>query len=184
MSSVLFLLASSRIGGNSELLAREAAKQLPPSVDQQWIRLSEFPLDAFEDVRHEGERTYEMPIGNARTLIDATLAADHLVFAAPVYWYSMPATAKLYLDHWSHWMRVPGLDFRARMGGKRLFLTSAMAGDDASEAAPLIHSLQLTASYLGMEWGGHVLAHANAAGDVLQQGEVMQGASELLVKYP
>ncbi|MFK8057347.1 MAG: flavodoxin family protein [Saprospiraceae bacterium] len=180
MKSVLFLLASSRIDGNAELLAREAAKQLPGTVEQHWVRLSEFPLDAFEDVRHEGERTYEMPTGNAKELIDLTLAADHIVFAAPVYWYSMPAPAKLYLDHWSHWMRVPGLDFRKRMSGKTIYLTSAMAGDDAHEVQPLIQSLQLTASYLGMEWGGHVLAHANAAGDVLQQSSTLRRASVLL----
>jgi len=184
MNSILFLLASSRIGGNSELLAQEAAKQLPDSMSQRWLRLSEYPLGAFVDVRHEGERTYKMPVGNARILLDATLAAEHLVFAAPVYWYSMPATAKLYLDHWSHWMRVPGLDFRAQMQGKRMLLLSAMAGDNAQEAEPLIKSLQLTASYMGMEWGGHVLAHANAAGDVSQQPEVMQAARRLLISTP
>ena len=181
MSSILFLLASARTGGNAELLAREAAKQLQVNVEQQWIRLSEYPLDAFEDVRHEGERVYEMPTGNARTLLDATLAADQLVFAAPVYWYSLPAPAKLYLDHWSHWMRLPGLDFRKRMGGKRLSLATAMAGANPREAEPLITSLKLTANYLSMKWDGHVLAHANAAGDVLQQSEVMQAASNLLV---
>lgn len=181
MKSFLFLLASSRTGGNSELLARAAAEQLPSNVEQRWVRLSEYPLGAFEDVRHEGERTYEMPVGHALTLLDATLAADHLIFAAPVYWYSMPAAAKLYLDHWSHWMRVPGLDFRKRMHGKRVSLTTSMAGSDALEATPLITSLQLTAKYMGMEWGGYVLAHANAAGDVMQQPEVLAKAERLFV---
>jgi len=180
MGPFLFLLASSRTGGNSELLARAAAEQLPSNVEQHWIRLSEYPLVAFEDVRHEGERAYEMPTGHARTLLNATLTADHLVFAAPVYWYSLPAPAKLYLDHWSHWMRVPGLDFRKRMQGKRISLTTSMAGNDVLEAAPLITSLQLTATYMGMEWGGYVLAHANAAGDVLQQPDVLAKAERLL----
>jgi len=94
MNSILFLLASSRTDGNSELLAREAAKQLPPSVFQNWKRLKDFPLGAFEDVRHEGERTYEMSVGHAKSLVEATLAADALVFASPLYWYSLPAPAK------------------------------------------------------------------------------------------
>ena len=38
-------------------------------------------------------------------LLDATLAATDLVFVAPVYWYSLPAAAKLYLDYWSAWLR-------------------------------------------------------------------------------
>jgi len=179
MRSALFLLSSSRADGNSELLAREAAKQLPESVGQRWINLNECPLGAFHDVRHAGERTYEMPEGNARMLVDATLWADYLIFVAPVYWYSMPAPAKLYLDHWSHWMRVPELNFRKRMKGKRLFLTTAMAGAKPVEAEPLLKSLQLTADYMGMEWGGYVLAHANSAGDVLQQPEALLSARSL-----
>ena len=122
-----------------------------------------------------------MPVGHARELLDATLAAEVVVLAAPVYWYSLPAPAKLYLDHWSHWMRVPDLAFRDRMRGKRLALTTAMAGADPAEAAPLIESLRLTAAYMGMAWGGHVLAHANAAGDVLRDGATLAEARGLLV---
>jgi len=179
MNSILFLLSSSRLEGNSEALAKEAAKQLPSEVSQTWIRHTDYPLEAFEDVRHAGERAYVMPVGHAKVLVEATLKADAIVFAAPVYWYSLPAPAKLYLDHWSHWMRVPGLNFRARMKGKRLFLASAMAGSDQKEANPLIKSLQLTAAYMGMEWGGHVLAHANAAGEVLHQPEALKAAKVL-----
>ncbi len=179
MTSILFLLGSSRQDGNSEILAREAAKNLPSGVTQTWLKLSDYPLDAFQDFRHEEEVSYEMPMGNAKTLLDATLAADVIVFACPVYWYSLPAPAKLYLDHWSHWMRVPGLEFRAKMKGRYLFLTTSMAGSEKKEAEPLIQSLQLTANYMGMLWGGHVLAHANAAGDVLLQLTALNAAKAL-----
>lgn len=52
------------------------------------------------------------------------LVASALVFVAPVYWYSLPAPLKLDLDHWSAWMRIPGLDFKARLAGKSLALIS------------------------------------------------------------
>ena len=179
MNSILFLLGSARIAGNSELLAIEAAKSLSLNVNQHWIRLSDYPLGAFHDVRHKDERTYEMPKGNALTLLDATLAADAILFACPVYWYSLPAPAKLYLDHWSHWMRIPKLNFRAKMKGKEMYLVAAMAGPDSSDSEPLIRSLQLTANYLDMEWGGVILAHANAAGDVLSKPETLIAAGKL-----
>ena len=35
------------------------------------------------------------------TLLDATRAASHNVWVAPVYWYSIPSPLKTYLDHWS-----------------------------------------------------------------------------------
>jgi len=50
---------------------------------------------------------------------------------------------------------------------------------DPEEAQPLIKSLQLTADYLGMNWGGHVLAHANAAGDVLGQPAALNAAKAM-----
>ena len=78
------------------------------------------PLPLFEDIRHgPGNGAYEMPNGAAKVLLDATLAASDLVFVAPVYWYALQTAAKLYLDHWSGWMRVPGVDFKARMAAKR-----------------------------------------------------------------
>ena len=113
-----FLIASTREGGNSEVLARRAAATLPPHVVQQWLRLSDLPLPPFEDVRHVEGGSYPPPTGNAATLLEATLGATDLVFAAPLYWYGVPASLKLYLDHWSGWMRVPGLEFSRAHGGQ------------------------------------------------------------------
>jgi len=176
----LFLLASARENGNSETLARAAADSLSSDVTSQWIRLQDHPLPAFRDLRHDADEAYALPTGNALTLLNATLAADAIVFAAPLYWYSLPAPAKLYLDHWSHWMRVPELDFRARMAGKALYLTAAMSGADEAPAQPMIDSLRFTAEYLRMAWGGYVMAHANSSDDVMDKPEVLDAARKLL----
>lgn len=50
--SFLFLVGAARAGGNTEMLARRAAKELPSGADQRWIRLPEVPLAPFEDRRH------------------------------------------------------------------------------------------------------------------------------------
>src|SRR4051794_6737152 len=117
----LFIVASARVAGavgNTEWLAREAARHLPAGATLRWIHLNSLALADFEDRRHD-VGTYPMPEGDALALLDATLAATDLVFVTPLYWYSLPNRLKLYLDHWSAWMRVPGLDFKARMQGKR-----------------------------------------------------------------
>ena len=51
--------------------------------------------------------------------MDATFAATDLVVVSPVYWYSVAASVKLYLDYWSGWMRLP-VDFKAKMRGKTI----------------------------------------------------------------
>ena len=121
----LFLLASTRRGGNTEQLARAAATAIPAGVEQRWIRLTDEVLPAFTDIRHEGEGVYPQPAGAERVLLEATLAATDVVIATPMYWYSITASAKLYLDYWSAWMRVPGVDFAARMAGKTLWGVTA-----------------------------------------------------------
>ena len=102
-----FLLASARHDGNTEILARKAAEHLPRHWTQRWLRLSDLPLAPFEDIRHS-TGVYPQPEGNARVLFDATLEATDLVFAVPLYWYGLPASAKLYLDHWSGWQHLFG----------------------------------------------------------------------------
>lgn len=46
-------------------------------------------------------------------------AATDIVLVSPVYWFSIPSPLKTYLDHWSGWMRVPDLDFKEKMRGKK-----------------------------------------------------------------
>ncbi|MEU0371978.1 NAD(P)H-dependent oxidoreductase [Streptomyces sp. NPDC006283] len=174
----LFLLGSSRLGGNTETLARLAAEQLPESVEQRWRHLADLPLGDFEDLRHEGDGSYPAPNGHAATLLDATLAATDLVIASPLYWYSVSTATKRYLDHWSGWMRVPGLDFKARMEGRRLWGVTALADSDRSVADPLVGTLRTTARYMKMDFGGVLLGNGTRPGDVLEDERARIEAKE------
>ncbi|MEV6979200.1 NAD(P)H-dependent oxidoreductase [Kitasatospora sp. NPDC093806] len=174
--SFLFLDAGARADGNSAQLARlAAAASLPPGAEQRWLRLSDHPLPPFEDRRHTADGRYDEPTGHERTLLDATLAATDLVFVAPLYWYSLPTAAKLYLDHWSAWLRVPGADFRARMAGGTVWAVTAYA-TEPDKAEPLIGTLRLSADYLGMRWGGALLGNGTRPGDVLRDDRALIAA--------
>ncbi|WP_303981886.1 flavodoxin family protein [Dongia mobilis] len=175
----LFLSSSRRKDGNTETLAREAAKALPVSVKQIWLRHADLPLPDFNDIRHAGDGVYPMPEGNGRVLLDATLAATDLVFVAPVYWYALPADAKLYLDHWSAWMRVPGIDFRPRMVGKTMWAVTMLSDLDTAQADPLLGSLRWTAKYLGMRWGGSLQGYGNKPGDIMADKSALARAAQL-----
>lgn len=174
--STTFLLASARANGNSEQLARHAATSLGANHQQRWLALRDHPLPAFEDNRHEG--SYDELSGNAKVLAEATLEPQHLVLVTPVYWYSVPAPLKLYLDHWSHWMRVESLSFKEKMANKTLCVVAASAGP-AAEAEPMLQSLRLCGKYLDMKWGGHVLGNGSKPGDVLNDASAMKQATEL-----
>ncbi|GGL73989.1 flavodoxin [Streptomyces fumigatiscleroticus] len=162
----LFLLGSSRAGGNTELLARRAAEQLPGDVEQEWISLAEHPLPDFADLRHDTDHVRPTD-GAAALLLDATLAATDVVIASPLYWYSVSASTKRYLDHWAGWLRTPGLDFKAAMAGRTLWGVTALAHREQEVADPLIGTLRNSAAYMGMRFGGVLLGNGSKPGQVL-----------------
>ncbi|MFF9622130.1 flavodoxin family protein [Streptomyces griseosporeus] len=171
----LFLLASSRNEGNTELLARRAAEQLPSDVEQEWLSLTEHPLPDFTDLRHDSDHARPSE-GTTALLLDATLAATDIVIASPLYWYSLSAQAKRYLDYWSGWLRTPGLDFKARMAGRTLWGVTALAHVEQEVADPLIGTLTNSAAYMGMRFGGVLLGNGTRPGDVEKDTEALARA--------
>ncbi|RTL35459.1 MAG: flavodoxin family protein [Burkholderiales bacterium] len=178
---LLVLLASTRTGGNAEALAHAAVAGLPAGVEVRWQRLAALSLPPFEDIRHSGSGHYPPPAGDLAQLLDDTLWATDLLVATPLYWYSLPTPLKLYLDHWSGFLRVPGLDFKARMAGKSIFvLCATSSGDEPHLAQPLVDSLRYSADFLHLRWGGHVLGDGSRPGDVLKDAAAIQAARRLL----
>ncbi|MFI9153715.1 flavodoxin family protein [Streptomyces sp. NPDC053367] len=171
----LFLIAGSRADGNTELLARRAAEQLPKDVEQRWLHLADHPLPDFEDLRHAPDRVRSAD-PNIELLLDATLAATDLVIVSPLYWYSLSAPAKRYLDYWSGWLRVPGVDFRATMAGRTLWGVTVLAHQETEVADPLVGTLNHSAAYMGMRFGGVLLGNGSKPGDVLDDTEALTRA--------
>lgn len=174
-----FILGSARLGGNTEHLARRAARSLPENTKIQWLRLSEHPLPPFEDIRHHETRKYEITSEHEKVLLDETLSATDLVIASPVYWYSLSASTKLYLDYWSGWMRLPDIEFKKRMATKTLWAISALSDDESTAGAqPLIETIRLSAEYMDMRWGGVLLGYGNRPGDVLNDADSISRADQ------
>ena len=179
----LFLTTSTRESGhvgNTEWLARQAAAALPAGTAQTWHHLARMQLPPFVDLRHT-VGSYPAPEGDLKTLLDATLAATHIVFVSPVYWFSIPSPLKTYLDHWSAWMRVPGLAFKEQMGAKSLSLITTSG--DRAKAQPMIDSVELCARFLAMPWGGALWGKGGPPGAVQADADaVAQAAGFLLPK--
>ena len=174
----LFLIGSARSGGNTEILARRAAATLQNGVIQNWLSLIEHPLPIFEDIRHEDGLEYRIQTENERIVLDATLAATDIVIASPVYWYSVTASLKLYLDHWSGWMRLDGVDFKKRMAGKTMWCVTVLSDEDFSAADPLIGTLRMSAEYMNMTFAGTLIGYGNRPGDVVNDAASVERATQ------
>ncbi|MEV8555538.1 flavodoxin family protein [Streptomyces sp. NPDC050743] len=172
----LFVLGSARAEGNTELLARAAAEQLPGDVEQRWIRLAEHPLPDFVDLRHDSDHVRPPSDSATGLLLDATLAATDIVIASPLYWYSVSGLTKRYLDYWSGWLRTPGVDFKATLAGRTLWGIAALAHAETSVAEPYVGTLNNSAAYMGMRFGGVLLGNGSARGDVLKDTDALARA--------
>lgn len=169
----LFVLASARHEGNTEALARQVA--VPAGTTQTWLPLTDLDLPWASDLRHEpGATLGAHPTGVEGELFDATMAATDVVIVSPLYWYSVSALAKNYLDFWSGWLRVPG--FREGMRGRNLWGITVLSEVDRTQADPVDGMLRRTAEYMGMRWGGLLLGYGNRPGDVLADTEALENA--------
>ncbi|MEU8621306.1 NAD(P)H-dependent oxidoreductase [Streptomyces sp. NPDC048623] len=172
--SFLFVLGSSRADGNSEILARAAAAHLPADVPQRWVDLNRIVLPDFQDGRHEtGDRQVT---ANEELLRQATMEATDIVIVSPLYWYSLSAQAKRYLDYWSGWLNVPGSDFKGRMAGGTLWGVTAMADADHVVADGLVTGLSHSAAYLRMHFGGVLTGTGSRPGRVRADEQAMNRA--------
>lgn len=162
--------------GNTEWLARTAAASLPSDDQQEWLHLARMDLPAFVDQRHTiGE--YPAPKADLGQLLAETMSATDLVFVAPVYWYSLPSSLKQMLDHWSAWMRIPGVPFKDNMHHKNLYLITTSG--DRSKAQPMIDAVGLCADFLGMKRAGVLWGKGGPPHAVVDDVEAVKQARTL-----
>lgn len=171
----LFLLSSARRGGNAEALARVAAAALG-DVPQRWIDLTDPPLPPFADLR-PGFARIEGPVAE---LMAAMRSATDIVMVAPIYWYALPAPAKLALDHWSGWLDSPETGFADWARGKRVHLITSRADPDPTVPDLTEAMLRRSVEWLGMVWGGALHGIGDAPGEVLSDRDAMARAAHFL----
>ncbi|QEV19581.1 flavodoxin family protein [Streptomyces alboniger] len=185
--SFLFVVGSARREGNTEILARKAAEQLPAEVEQRWIHLADHPLPDFEDLRHDATRprARTRPEGDQEALLlDATLAATDIVIVSPLYWYSVSATVKRYLDYWDAWLETPEIAFQESLKDRTLWGVTALAHSEEEVAEPLIGTLNHTAAFFPMRFGGVLLGNGSRPGNVLDDEQALLRAKTFFAQEP
>lgn len=91
MITVLF--GGSRPNGNTAQLTKFALQDL----EYQWIDVTQHQFKPIRDVRHTAE-TITSYDDDYLPILDKILASDTIIFASPVYWYSISAPLKAFID--------------------------------------------------------------------------------------
>ena len=172
MITVLF--GGSRPEGNTAELTRYALDGL----DYTWVDVTQYQFNPVRDVRHE-DYYIESYGDEYKQLIDLVLESDTVIFASPVYWYSISASLKAFIDHWSETMEDKDYhDFKSKMA-KKDFRLILVGGDCPKvKAKPCITQVKYSLEFLGASLGGYIIGTAERPGDIEKDVYALSRAKE------
>jgi multimeric flavodoxin WrbA len=177
--SILILNGSPREKGNSATLAAQltaGAKEAGAEVESIYLHdLDIRPCDACDFCQENGDGCV---IGDdMQTIYPKLRAADAIVIATPVYWFSLTAQTKLCIDRW-YAMELPS---GFELAGKQLALLMVYGDTDlyTSGGITVIHTIEGICRYVGLEVAGIVHGSANNIGDAEKQPDLMERAFQL-----
>jgi multimeric flavodoxin WrbA len=177
---VLVLMASPRARGNSTILAEEAArgaKEAGATVEA--FRLVKMKIGlclACDGCRKPGADGCVRK-DDIRMLHAKLREADALLIASPVYWFTMSAQIKLFMDR----LYAFGAEGYQPLKGKRIgiILTYGDADPFASGAVNALRSFQDAFAYVGAPIKGMVYGTGDKPGDVLENETLLKEAYAL-----
>ncbi|MFD0826444.1 flavodoxin family protein [Neobacillus sp. M.A.Huq-85] len=176
--SIAVLYGGTRPNGNTEALTEHAIRGL----DVERINLRDFSILPIEDARHD-EAGFQDLGDDYNAVIDRVLQHDTLIFATPVYWYSMSGTMKNFIDRWSHSMRDAKYpDFKKQMAAKKAYVVAVGGDNPYLKGLPMIQQFQHIFDFMKMEFAGYVIGEGNKPGDIQQDKNALHAAEQLQLK--
>ncbi|MEF1174466.1 NAD(P)H-dependent oxidoreductase [Vibrio sinaloensis] len=142
--NVAVVLGTSKSDGNTRRLVNEFVYQSGAAL----FDLSEREI-SYYDYEHKNRMDDFLP------LIIELSEFDHIVFASPVYWYSMSAQLKVFFDRLSDLLTIEK-QLSRRLKGKSISILSTGYNTELPEC--FIEPFVLTAKYMHMEFNGWTYA--------------------------
>ncbi len=176
---VLILKSSPREKGNSSVLADQvAAGAVKAGAQVESIllnRLSIHPCKACDQCQDLGEGCAIED--DMQAVYPRLLAADAIVFASPIYWFTYSAQLKLCIDRMYALNSKQGHALR----GKKVGIVLTYGDDDlyTSGGINAIYTFESMARYVKFEIIGMVYGTANDIGDAQKQPTLMEKAAAL-----
>ena len=136
------IMGSARTDGNTAAAVSHFMQILcaPTSV----VNLSSVTIAPFEYGHHKKQ-------DNFRSVVDIMLMSEHIVFATPVYWYSMAGPMKTFFDRLTDLLVDPeGRRIGRALAGRSVWLLST--GTDETLPLGFVEPFALTAGYFNMVW--------------------------------
>ncbi len=180
---VLGIMGSPRVGGNSDILLDEAlAGAKEAGAETEKIILNKLKVSGCHDCKRCNETGICVIKDDMQDIHKKILDADAIIHSCPVYFWSMTAQMKAYLDRWCalfdaewRWQK----QYYPKMKGKRVGLITVCGDPNPHTADPIVHSFKSTAEMTRLNWLGAVMASATEKGEVAKDDNARKQALEL-----
>ncbi len=177
---VLIVKGSPRKKGNSSILAdRVAAGAKAGGAAVETITLHDLNIQPCNacDVCRRGKKVDCVLDDDMQKLYPKLRNAEAIVVASPIYWFTVSAQKKLFMDRWY----ALGGDEGYELAGKRfgIVLTYADADPFSSGAVNALRTFQDGLNFIGAEIVGMVYGSAWKAGEIRKNRKVMKEAYDL-----
>jgi multimeric flavodoxin WrbA len=176
----LGVLGSPRIGGNSDILLDQAlsgAREAGAEVEK--IVLCQKKISGCLNCEKCNETGVCTIKDDMLEIHKKILEADAVIHSVLVYFWSMTAQMKAYLDRWCAFYDGDWnvhKKYRPRMKGKRIGLITVCGDPDVFTADPIIHSFKSTSEFSGLNLIGTVRASASAKGEIAKNEAIKKEA--------
>ncbi len=183
---IIIVKGSPRKSGNSATLAEQVAagaQAAGAEVESFYLHgLDIQPCDACEAC--QGAADLDCIIDDdMQTLYPKVRQADAIVYASPIYWFTVSAQLKLFMDRC---YSLGGEDYVEdhALAGKHIGVVLTYGGDDPYDSGAInaIRTFQDMFDYIPAKIVDIVYGYADAAGEIRRNEEVMEKARELGAK--
>ncbi len=181
-TKVLILKGSPREIGNSALLAGQVAagaEVTGAQVESYYLHGMDIsPCDACEACRGSSDARCVVE-DDMQLLYPIIRDADAIVYASPIYWFTITAQLKAFMDRC---YALGGDTVKEHaLAGKRVGVVLTYGGDDPFDSGAInaIRMFQDTFNYIPAEIVGMVYGSASGVGAVVENKDLMAQAYEL-----
>ncbi|MEE9912305.1 MAG: flavodoxin family protein [Deltaproteobacteria bacterium] len=180
---VLGIMGSPRIGGNSDILLSQAlAGAKAAGADVEKIILDRKHIAGCKDCKKCNAMGVCAIKDDMAEIQKQILDAYAVIHSSPVYFWTMTAQMKAYLDRWCvffdaewRWQKM----YYPKMRGKRIGLITVCGDTNVHTADPIVTSFKNTAEMTKMNWLGAVMASANDKGEIVNNAAALNEAFDL-----
>lgn len=178
--SIVAFVGSPRKGGNTDLLVTE----LLAAAEKEGATTEKVYLDDFDikpckacDACHKADPPRCVQKDDFEAVADKLRAADAFVFGTPVYWWTISAQSKLFMDRW---YSLLDKNYDSTLKGKKAAIVTCCQDPDTKPMTdPIIHTFRESFEFTGIELVDFVAVSAHEKGEVAKNRHAMRHAADV-----